>query len=608
MGAMMGGGGSATSGSDLSQPPLTAAAIRNQLARIIASPDFLASERLRAFLGYVVEETLAGRGPRIKAHSIAVEVFKRAGGLAPDDPIVRIEAGRLRRALERYYLVAGKSDPIVIEIPKGGYVPIFAEAVRSQIQSAPAAALSTQETPNGAAARRAPRWRFPAVLTAALAALIAAYWMGGRIETTFLAEGRLHEGATVIVAPFADLGDGADAGLYARGIWEELLDELPRFKELRVFGRETSEALPSRVDAAGVRRDLGARYLVSGGVRVSDGAIRVTSRLVETATGEVIWTETYNKDLRSPDLFAIQTDIAGQISRAVAQPGGVISRADASRPPKGPPDDLAAYLCTLSYYGYRAELSAVKHAPLRDCLERAVGRFPTFTTAWAMLSMAYIDEDRFAYNPRPGLPTALERALDASRRALQLDPDNIRGLQAHMLALFFNGRLDESLRVGEQALALNPNDSEVMGELGTRLAMSGQWRRGYDLLGQALLRNPGASGFYHAMRALAAYMLNDDQQALAEIGQSDLQKFPLFHSIAAMIYAQAGMMAEAKREGDQFLKMRPDFLSHIHAEARKRIVRPEDRARIIAGLAKAGLRVPLADLATDSPAGAPLQR
>ena len=608
MGAMMGGGGSATSDSDLVQPPLTAAAIRNQLARIIASPDFLASERLRAFLGYVVEETLAGRGARIKAHSIAVEVFKRGGGLAPDDPIVRIEAGRLRRALERYYLVAGNFDPLVIEIPKGGYVPIFAEAVRSQIQAAPAGPLSTQETPNGAPAGRGPHWRFLTLLAAALAVLIAAYWIGGRIETTLLAEGRLHEGATVIVAPFADLGDGADASLYARGIWEELLDDLPRFKELRVFGRETSEALPPLVDAAGVRRDLGARYLVSGGVRISDGAIRVTARLVETATGEVIWTETYNKDLRSRDLFAIQTDIAGQISRAVAQPGGVISRADASRPPEGPPDDLAAYLCTLSYYRYRAELSAVKHAPLRDCLERAVGRFPTFATAWAMLSVAYIDEDRFAYNPRPGFPTALERALDASHRAVQLDPDNIRGLQAHMLALFFNGRLDESLRVGERALALNPNDSEVMGELGTRLALSGQWRRGYDLLGEAILRNPGSSGFYHAIRALAASMLNDHQQALAEIRQSDLEKFPLLHSIAAMIYAQSGMMAEAKREGDQFIKMRPDFLSNIDAEIRKRIVRPEDQARIIAGLAKAGLRAPLLDLATDSPAEAPLQR
>jgi hypothetical protein len=66
-----------------------------------------------------MEKSLAGRAKRIKAYSIAVEVFGRYEGITPDDPVVRIEAARLRRALERYYLVAGQSDPIRIDIPKG---------------------------------------------------------------------------------------------------------------------------------------------------------------------------------------------------------------------------------------------------------------------------------------------------------------------------------------------------------------------------------------------------------------------------------------------------------------------------------------------------------
>jgi adenylate cyclase len=118
-------------------PLPTPEAIRTQLGSILASPEFQLPERGRAFLRYIVEESLAGRAKRIKAYSIAVEVFGRDEGITPDDPVVRIEAARLRRALERYYLVAGQSDPIRIDIPKGSYVPVFASRVPVMIESNP---------------------------------------------------------------------------------------------------------------------------------------------------------------------------------------------------------------------------------------------------------------------------------------------------------------------------------------------------------------------------------------------------------------------------------------------------------------------------------------
>ena len=108
-------------------------------------PEFQLPERGRAFLRYIVEESLAGRAKRIKAYSIAIEVFGRDEGITPDDPVVRIEAARLRRALERYYLVAGQSDPIRIDIPKGSYVPVFASRVPVMIESNPVeGALQTE--------------------------------------------------------------------------------------------------------------------------------------------------------------------------------------------------------------------------------------------------------------------------------------------------------------------------------------------------------------------------------------------------------------------------------------------------------------------------------
>src|SRR6202012_4722311 len=100
--------------------------IRRQVQQILASTHFDASTRNRRFLEFIVEQTLAGNGDRLKGYTIALEVFDRDPSFDPQlDPVVRIEAGRLRRSLERYYLTEGKTSYVVVSIPKGKYVPQF---------------------------------------------------------------------------------------------------------------------------------------------------------------------------------------------------------------------------------------------------------------------------------------------------------------------------------------------------------------------------------------------------------------------------------------------------------------------------------------------------
>lgn len=134
------------------RPRVEDEAARAQLGRVLASGDFDVPERARKFLSYVVEESLAGRADRIKAYSVALEVFGRDASFDPQaDPVVRIEAGRVRRALERYYLTGGRFDPVVITIPKGGYAPLFeprdpepAAAIEPLPQESPVPAPSSQ--------------------------------------------------------------------------------------------------------------------------------------------------------------------------------------------------------------------------------------------------------------------------------------------------------------------------------------------------------------------------------------------------------------------------------------------------------------------------------
>ncbi|NKK73401.1 adenylate cyclase [Rhizobium leguminosarum bv. viciae] len=580
--------------------------IREQLERVVSSPEFPGVGRAAAFLRYVVSETLEGRGNRIKAYSIAIEVFGRDAGFTQDDPVVRIEAGRLRRSLERYYLVAGQHDPVRIDIPKGGYIPTFAWSCPASVDAGDDEADETSPSE----VRSGRWWRSRRVLlpgAVALAAVaISLYWVGTRSPAPSLERvvSLSPDRPALVVAPFANLGEEPEAQLYTAGLTEELMTILPRFKEIKVFGRETSKSLPADVGASEIRAEFGARYLLAGGVRMSGKRLRVTARLLDTSDGEILWSENYDNDLASEDLFAIQTDVARKVATAIAQPYGVMAQVDSASPP---PEDLGAYECTLRFYAYRSELSAEAHARVRDCLEAALARFPNYATAWAMLSIVYLDEDRYKFNPAPDQDSAIQRALDAARRATQIDPSNTRGLQALMTALFFDRQLAESLRVGELALATNPNDTELIGEFGTRLAIAGQWQRGAALLDQAIALNPGSGGFYHGTRALAAYMLHDNDTAVLEIRQANMKKFPLFHVVAAIIYAEAGLMDDARREGQIFVSMRPDFLPNVVTELAMRNMQPEDRDRLIEGLRKAGMTVPDPDAIASSAATSDLQ-
>jgi TolB-like protein/tetratricopeptide (TPR) repeat protein len=556
-------------------------AIRAQLALIISSPEFPKVGRSGTFLTYVTEEALAGRADRIKGYSIAVEVFKRRDGFTQDDPVVRIEAGRLRRSLERYYLVAGSRDPVRIDIPKGGYAPSF--VWNHKVVETPAQDIDQP-------ALQRPRFR-SLIVTATGIGTGAMLLLGAVALSMHLLPGEagvlpVERGPTLAVTPFANLGDEPKAELYAAGLTEELLTVLPRFKEIQVLGREVSRTQSPAMPAAKVRGELGARFLLGGGVRVSGGRLRVTARLVDTGTDKILWSHIYDNDIASRDLFSIQSDVANKVATTIAQPYGIMAQADTVNPP---PDDIGAYVCSLGFYSYREELTAKQHADVRSCLEKVVEQYPTLATGWAMLSIMYLDEERYRFNVKAGRPSPIERSLSAARRAVRLDAGNTRSLQALMNALFFNQQVADAIKVGEQALETNPNDTELLGEFGTRVAQTGQWERGVALLDRALEFNPGGGGFYHGMRALSAYMLHDNETAVIEIRQADMQKFPLYHAVAAVIYVNADMLEEARREAAAFNKMRPDFIPNIVDELKARNFQPADRARMIADIRKAGL-------------------
>jgi adenylate cyclase len=241
--------------------------IQLQLERIIASSAFDASRRNRAFLRFIVEESLAGRADRIKAYTIATSVLGRDEAFDPQsDPIVRIEASRLRRSLERYYLKAGQDDPLRIDIPKWGYVPAFQRlhSVRDDCalpHHAYAPEPPDEELPvlpeqhrawTGRAgifslltSRRLPArgtWAAVSSGTVAIALGIGLWVWAAATEPESVVVEAASRGPSIVVLPFENLSSEPAKAYLAGGITEEILTSLAQFEELFVYARETAPA------------------------------------------------------------------------------------------------------------------------------------------------------------------------------------------------------------------------------------------------------------------------------------------------------------------------------------------------------------------------------
>ncbi|UWU23810.1 hypothetical protein N2601_26545 (plasmid) [Rhizobium sp. CB3060] len=590
----------ASGGDDTSSPEMWE--IREQLQRILSSEEFLAPERGRRFLEYVVEETLGGRADYLKAYTIAQEVFARDASFdAQNDPVVRIEAGRIRRGLERYYLVAGWADRIIITIPKGAYIPCFRYATAAdrladrpdpdnvletpaEVQKPVIVADRTDKAPP-------PVWLWYAISAAIVLTTFVA--IIPPLSTFFFSSHRAQNAAPapasgsvpkVLVEPFEEISKEGGSADIARGLTDEVIGELAKFKEIAVIAKEPLSSPDVRVEEP--------RFALQGGIRVEGNKLRLTARLVRRSDGSVTWANNYDRDLRVQDILEVEADIARRVATAVAQPYGLIYQADAARLAQSPPDDWDAYACTLSYYNYRIDLNPQNHAAVQDCLKRTTERLPAYATSWALLSLTYLDEIRFQYRlDMPQSPHPLTLALETAKRAVEIDPQNARALQALMLANFFNGDVDAALREGAAAYAINPNDTEVAGEYGFRLAFSGKWETGCELMSSAISRNPGPIGYYEVGMALCAYMRRDYQAAELWARMADLKYNPMHHLVLLAILGAEGKLDEASREQDWLKSNAPALLTNIRREVAIRLQRPSDQEHFLSGLRSAGVTV-----------------
>jgi TolB-like protein/Tfp pilus assembly protein PilF len=584
-------------------------AVRVELRRIIGSPEFDASERNHRFLEHVVEETLAGRAGHIKAYSIATSVFGRESSFDPQaDPIIRIEASRLRRSIERYYLTAGKDDPVRIDIPRGTYVPTFQgragdaplpiALVPDEIK-APLAADTAAATNNAAAID--PRSRPIGTRLAAFALSFAGVLLVGWLAIAWSAKyppfsppeeaipsGR---GPVIFVAPFEDDGGDPANPALVRGLTREVVIGLTRFNELFVFGPTTSFRYGADADLQGSDSELQVDFVVSGGVTVSENRFRVGVTLADAKTGRSLWSDVIERDLSVNDMFQAREIIADRVVQALAQPYGVIFH-EQSRAIEGTlPRFFTSYECMLEFYRYWRSLSLPVHVTVQNCLERVVVEDPGYSEAYAALAMVYANIYRYGFNKNAGSFDPMPKALELARRSVELAPDSVQGYKALHLVYWLMNDVERSFAAAERGLALNPNDSEMMADLGGRLCLAGYWERGLPLVQEAYARNPGGPGLYRIVTFLRLYLDGQYEEALAEIEKAGIPSVIHYHVLLAMAHAQLGRMKEAEADVREILKIDPNYGNNVVADMGKHNVHPDITRAIVEGLRKAGLKV-----------------
>jgi len=312
--------------------------IRQQLDRISSSATFQQVDRLKRFLEFVVLETVAGRGNQLKEYVLGIQVFDKDASFDPrTDPVVRVQARRLRARLAKYYEEEGTHDVLVIEMPKGGYAPVFRK---------PEAPAPSHSVAHVLASRN-----------------------------------------TITVAPFSDQSPAGDLSYFCQGLCQEIVHTLTACENVRVlvWEAEPGHAGSPTVNLREVANRLDAAMVVTGSVRQVGSLMRVTTQIIDGSSGAYVWSD--SADGNPEDAFALQEKASAAVLRRISAAFG-----DGARERPGfprPIENLAArnlYLQGRYHLNQRSEDSLRKAA---EFFERALVEDGQYALAFSGLADAY---------------------------------------------------------------------------------------------------------------------------------------------------------------------------------------------------------------------------
>ena len=399
--------------------------------------------------------------------------------------------------------------------------------------------------------------------------------------------------------PFKYGGANADLAALADGLSEEIVTGLSRFRYLSVVASASAARLKGDAgDERALGAKLGARYVLEGSIRKGGSAIRVSAQLVDAQTGAKLWAETYNQDLQTSSIFAVQDDVAARIVATVADSYGVLVHSMRSAMRQKDDAHLTPVEWQFQYFAYREQITPSAYAELKSRLERAVERDGRQSDLWACLAQIFVDEYAFGFGTDPA---ALDRALAAARRAVELDRANQFALVALAQTHFFRQDLAAFGPAAERAMALNPLNTDAVGILGLQIVHTGEFERGAAIVRRAMELNANHAGWMHFAPLWEHFHKGEYEQALERANRVDVPGLFWPYLVVASACGHLGRRAEAEAAVRDLLALDPEFAAHARSNVGTWHFASGLMEPILEGLRKAGLSIPAADGSSDSP-------
>ena len=369
---------------------------------------------------------------------------------------------------------------------------------------------------------------------------------------------------SLAVLYFENLSRSEEDEYFRDGISEDIIIELSKMKELRVFPRSAVLAYRDKpATAPEIGQQLNAGYVLGGSLRRAGNRLRITAQLVETRTGHSVWGERYDRQME--DVFAIQDEIAQNIARALQL---MLTEKEKQAIVKPPTADVQAY----DYYLRGRQFFHQFRKKGFDLARQMFARAIVLDSAYARAYAGVADCCSFLYMYYESSDENLREADSASRKALELDPELAEAHASRGLAVSLNQRYDEAQREFEAAISLNSNLFEAYYFYGRALFSQGKMTEAARLFEHASRVNPDD---YQSPALLSPVYMSLGRKADAEANyrralQIIEKHVDLHPDDARALYFGAGalcQLGERKRGlewADRALMMDPDDPSVLY--------------------------------------------
>ena len=567
--------------------------VRAQLERMTASDDFIRSPQLGAFLRFVVESVLQGKSDRIKAYTIGVDVLRRDAKFDPQlDPIVRVEATRLRRTIDRYYAGLGADDAIRIDLPRGSYIPTFTKRPTLPGVTAHSSTLDRF-------------WSIRLVLVAIVALIVIAAVVAlsqrrtpapnvatapsGATQTTAAALPPGNGLPVLMMPPFAVSGAPGPRSIAASSLQETLSNAFTHFDLVNVQLESAADHQAAAGNETPPARDANADYRFSGFVEYADdGAARLLFRLIDLADGSIVWSRVIDRVLGGDDKAAAEERIVRELAGILLQPFGVIYAYQRAKILNGTLTD-PRYRCLVDVIDSFRSFEPVQQERGRDCLEQLTARDAGFALGFSYLAAVDLREYLYDFGQRPGDAPPLERGLTAARRGVELNPESSRAYEMVFVIQFARRELTAAFDAAAKAIALNRYDMRLLGAYGARLIANGDIDKGLATLRQAGNDGTVRPPFEEFFLFLGEYMRGDVSSATFHADQITNDSFQLGLIARALAAVAKGDGEAATRALSRLVTLNPAWRDDTRGTLAKFFYAPAIVDRLSSDLAAAGL-------------------